>query len=154
MLNYLEAAAQRGFEHAKPFGHDRAQHAGALAPAGDEDLQRRIFVERREWHLAKARDLLADRIADKDRLVPVPGLETIDLVVGRANCRSLGREQPVDPAHDGILLVKDGRNPQRTRRKQRRESGITAEADDRVGRMLSVEALGLGPPARHCAKRP
>ena len=70
LLDDLQAAAKRRLEHAEAFRHDRAEDARALAAAGDEDLERRIFVERRERHLAEPRDLLAHRIADQDRPCP------------------------------------------------------------------------------------
>ena len=51
-----------------PSGTTSLEHGRALASAGDEDLQRRDLVERRERQLAEPRDLLAHRIADQHGL--------------------------------------------------------------------------------------
>ena len=71
LLDDLQPAAERRLEQAEAVGHDLAEHGRALASAGDEDLERRDLVERRERQLAEPRDLRADRIADQHRLAAI-----------------------------------------------------------------------------------
>ena len=87
-----------GLEQAEPLGDDLAEHARALAAAGDQDLERRDIVERRERQFAELGDFVADRIADQHRLVAVARLQPVDLVISGADRLGFAGEQPVDPA--------------------------------------------------------
>ena len=90
-----------------------------------------------------SRDFVADGIADEHRLCAIFGLQPVDLVIGGRDRRGFAGEQAVDAAEHRILFVKHGRDPHRAGGEQRREGRIAAEADDRVGAVLAVEALGL-----------
>ena len=145
---------QRWLEHAQRRRHHLAQDARPLASAGDEDLQRREFVERRQRRLAQPLDAVAHRIADQRDLGAIAGLEPLDLGIGGGDRLRLPRQKPVDPPEHRILLVQDRRDPPRTRRQQCRKRRITAEPDHRVRREFLVELLRLPPPRQDRPRGP
>ena len=53
LLDDLQPAPERRIEQAEAGGDDLAENGRALASAGDEDLQRRGLVERRERQFAE-----------------------------------------------------------------------------------------------------
>jgi hypothetical protein len=153
LLHDLQAVAEGLLEQAEALGDDVAQHRRALASTGDEDFQRRDVVERRERQLAQTSNLLANRIADRDRLGKIFGLQPIDLVISSGHRLGIAGEQTIDAPQHRVLLMQHGRDVHRTRRQQRRESGIAPEADDDVRLMLAIKALGLAPALENGERR-
>ena len=144
LLDDLQPMAKRRLEKRQPLGDHAAEHRRALTSAGDENLERREFVERREWKLAELGDFDADGIADEHGLCAIFGLQAVHLVIGSRERRRFPGQQAVDPPEHRVLFVKDRRDPHRAGTEQRREGRIAAEADDRVRAVLGVEPLGLG----------
>jgi hypothetical protein len=165
LLDDLQAVPKRGLEQPQARGHDLAQHHRTLASAGDENLQRRDFVERRERKLAETRDFLAHRVADEHRLGSVFALEAIELLERRGDRGRIAGEQAIDPAEHRILFMQHGRDAHRAGGEQRGECGIAAEPDDRVGPVLAIKRFrprsalqhrtrGLEPADRPAAEPP
>jgi hypothetical protein len=154
LLHDLQPAAERRFEQPKSAGNDLAKNRRPLTSAGHEDAERRSLVKRRERHLADFRDRLAHRVADQHELVTKLRSQPLDLGKGCRNRRRPSGEHAVDAAEHRILLVKDARNPHRTRCEERRERRIAAEADDGIGPVVAEDRLGLAPSGEDRQHRP
>jgi len=104
-----------------------------LAATGDEHAEDAILLQQRVWAAAQVQHRLAHRIADQVNFISVARLQPLGIRIARGDRVDAARDQAVDAAEHGVLLVHRGRNAGREGGGERGERGIAAEADHRGG---------------------
>ncbi len=132
LLLHLQAAADGLGQGRQGAGRGLGQDAGALAAAGDEDMDRAIGGGRDIGPVEQGSDVGADRIADE----PGPGLylgrRAAQGREGRSHRADRRGQHAVGAAQDGVLFMDQGRAARGHGGDQGRGRRIAAEAHDHV----------------------
>ena len=113
----------------QPTGHNARKDARPLRPASDQYSENAVVVERRKILFADFDDFLADRIADKVRLVAPRGLHPFGVGIACCNRVDPAADQSINTAQHRILFMHHGRHTATFGAKQSGKCRITAETD-------------------------
>ena len=153
LMRHLQPAAKGDGQHGEAVGHHLAEDARTLAAAGDEDAEDAVLLQQRIGFRAQRQHRLAHRIADEVDLALVLRREAFGRPVRGRDRIDLARDDAVDAAEDGVLLMDRGRDLLREGGEQRGEGGIAAEADDGGRLERAVQFTRHRPAAPHLADR-
>ena len=144
LLDDGQPRAQRRIERLDRGGHHIGHDARALAAA--ENKKPQPIGHRRIGRGSGGDDRGPHRIAGQRRLGGKPRLIAKHVRKGRGDGGHARRQQPVGAADHGIRVMDDGRHAAPSRRQNRRQRRIAAEADHRRRLEPSDQRPGLHKP--------